>query len=383
MKYGNLDLENFNYNLSKEKIALFPRKRREDSRLLIYKKGKIINSKFSDILNYLPKQSTIFFNNTRVIKSRFFFKNSKNDKIEIFITDYKKNRKKNIVEVNALIGNKKKWRDNEILFSKKKSILIEAFIKNEKIFFKWDKEIEWEQILETFGTLPLPPYIRREVEKEDNKTYQTVYSKIDGSVASPTAGLHFTDKIIDKIKKVHSVNFITLHIGIGTFKPIKEKKVFNHLMHAEKIIISRDIILKIQNSNNIVAIGTTSLRSIESIYYVGLKISKNESFTTIEQDIYINEKKIHNKEYICQLILNYMDEKKLSELEFFSSLFILPGYKFKFCDQIITNFHYPKSTLILLISSFIGEDWRKVYNFALENNYRFLSYGDSSLLYKK
>ena len=382
---NNLNLNDFDYKLNKRYISEYPRGKRDESKLLIYRNDKIFNSNFLNLDSYIPENSTIFLNNTRVINSRFYFINSNENKIEILVTKIKNLKKSDIneVEIEGLIGNRNKWKNEEILTQTRKNIKLEALKKENKFFFRWNSERSWDEILEIFGIIPLPPYIKRDVIDNDYNDYQTVYSKVNGSIASPTAGLHFSEKLIDKLKKNHLIENITLHVGIGTFKPIREKNIVDHKMHSESISISKQNILSIEKSKNIIAVGTTSLRTLESIYYLAVKISNEESIDFIEQYPYQNEKKYFNRRDVCKIILEFMKNNNIEKINFKSSLFIIPGYEFKLCDQLITNFHYPKSTLILLIAAFIGEDWRKVYNFALDNNYRFLSYGDSSLLYKK
>ncbi len=382
---NNLNLNDFDYKLNKRYISEYPRGKRDESKLLIYQNDKIFNSNFLNLDSYIPDNSTIFLNNTRVINSRFYFINSNKNKIEILVIKTKNFKKSDInnVEIEGLIGNRNKWKNEEILTQTRKNIKLEALKKENKIFFRWNSKRSWDEILEIFGIIPLPPYIKRDVIDNDYNDYQTVYSKVNGSIASPTAGLHFSEKLIDKLKKSHLIENITLHVGIGTFKPIREKNIIDHKMHSESISITKQNILSIENSKNIIAVGTTSLRTLESIYYLAVKISSGESIDFIEQYPYQNDEKYFNRREVCKIILEFMKNSNIEKINFKSSLFIIPGYEFKLCDQLITNFHYPKSTLILLIAAFIGEDWRKVYNFALDNNYRFLSYGDSSLLYKK
>ena len=382
---NNLNLNDFDYKLNKRYISEYPSGKRDESRLLIYRNDKIFNSNFLNLDSYIPENSTIFLNNTRVINSRFYFINSNENKIEILVTKIKNLKKSDIneVEIEGLIGNRNKWKNEEILTQTRKNIKLEALKKENKFFFRWNSERSWDEILEIFGIIPLPPYIKRDVIDNDYNDYQTVYSKVNGSIASPTAGLHFSEKLIDKLKKNHLIENITLHVGIGTFKPIREKNIVDHKMHSESISISKQNILSIEKSKNIIAVGTTSLRTLESIYYLAVKISNGDSIDFIEQYPYQNEEKYFSRRDVCKIILEFMKNNNIEKINFKSSLFIIPGYEFKLCDQLITNFHYPKSTLILLIAAFIGEDWRKVYNFALDNNYRFLSYGDSSLLYKK
>ena len=381
----NLRLDNYDYILNKESIANYPCVKRDESKLLVYNNKKIRSSKFVNISNHIPQNSTIFLNDSRVINSRFFFYNSENKRIEILVTKVIKidDGKKKIFEVDSLIGNAKKWKEDEVLISKKKTIILKVFKKDKRVYFTWNKDIKWDEILNIFGSIPLPPYIKRDIEDSDYRSYQTVYSKVNGSIASPTAGLHFSESLINDLKKNHTLDTITLHVGIGTFKPINAEKIKNHVMHSENISISKKNIENLSKSKNIVAVGTTSLRTLESIYYLAVKISRRENTDFIEQYPYEKEENYFDRRKVFKIILEFMKNNNLEKINFKSSLFIIPGYEFKLCDQLITNFHYPKSTLILLIAAFIGEDWRKVYNFARDNKYRFLSYGDSSLLYKK
>ena len=381
----NLRLDNYDYILNKESIANYPCLKRDESKLLVYNNKKIRSSRFVNISNHIPQNSTIFLNDSRVINSRFFFYNSENKRIEILVTKVIKidDGKKKIFEVDSLIGNAKKWKEDEVLISKKKTIILKVFKKDKRVYFTWNKDIKWDEILNIFGSIPLPPYIKRDIEDSDYRSYQTVYSKVNGSIASPTAGLHFSESLINDLKKNHTLDTITLHVGIGTFKPINAEKIKNHVMHSENISISKKNIENLSKSKNIVAVGTTSLRTLESIYYLAVKISRRENTDFIEQYPYEKEENYFDRRKVFEIILEFMKNNNIEKINFKSSLFIIPGYEFKLCDQLITNFHYPKSTLILLIAAFIGEDWRKVYNFALDNKYRFLSYGDSSLLYKK
>ena len=381
----NLRLDNYDYILNKESIANYPCVKRDESKLLVYNNKKIRSSRFVNISNHIPQNSTIFLNDSRVINSRFFFYNSENKRIEILVTKVTKidNGKKKIFEVDSLIGNAKKWKEDEVLISKKKTIILKVFKKDKRVYFTWNKDIKWDEILNIFGSIPLPPYIKRDIEDSDYRSYQTVYSKVNGSIASPTAGLHFSESLINNLKKNHTLDTITLHVGIGTFKPINAEKIKNHVMHSENISISKKNIENLSKSKNIVAVGTTSLRTLESIYYLAVKISRRENTDFIEQYPYEKEENYFDRRKVFEIILEFMKNNNIEKINFKSSLFIIPGYEFKLCDQLITNFHYPKSTLILLIAAFIGEDWRKVYNFARDNKYRFLSYGDSSLLYKK
>ena len=281
----NLRLDNYDYILNKESIANYPCLKRDESKLLVYNNKKIRSSRFVNISNHIPQNSTIFLNDSRVINSRFFFYNSENKRIEILVTKVTKidNGKKKIFEVDSLIGNAKKWKEDEVLISKKKTIILKVFKKDKRVYFTWDKDIKWDEILNIFGSIPLPPYIKRDIEDSDYRSYQTVYSKVNGSIASPTAGLHFSESLINNLKKNHTLDTITLHVGIGTFKPINTVKIKNHVMHSENISISKKNIENLSKSKNIVAVGTTSLRTLESIYYVAVKILRKESTDFIEQ----------------------------------------------------------------------------------------------------
>ena len=379
------NLNNYDYELEKKYISSFPVKKRADSKLLVYKNKEIIDSNFKLISNYLPKNSTLFFNDSKVINGRLYFKNKNGAKIEILIADEKISsalKKKSPLLLKVLIGNKKKWKGDDILENKINGITIKIKKIKNKVSFEWDNDISFDELLVKSGIIPLPPYLNRDTKRSDYLNYQTVYSKKKGSIAAPTAGLHFNNDLINNLKRNHVVDFFTLHVGLGTFKPIKSENIENHNMHSEEIIINKENILNIYNSRNITAVGTTSLRVLESIYYLGLIIEKEKYNYEISQEIIKKKFKLNLKES-CKKIIDHFNFNKINELKFNSKIFIYPQYSFKACDQLITNFHYPKSSLILLIASFIGKDWREVYKFAKEKNYRFLSYGDSSLLFRK
>ena len=379
------NLDNYDYELEKKYISSYPLEKRADSKLLVYRNKKIIDSNFKLISNYLPSNTTLFFNDSKVINGRLYFKNKNGAKIEILIADEKISsalKKKSPVLLKALIGNKKKWKAGDVLENKINGIIIKIKKIKNKVSFEWDNDISFDELLIKSGIIPLPPYIKRDTESSDYLNYQTVYSKNNGSIAAPTAGLHFNNDLIDNLKKNQIIDFFTLHVGLGTFKPIKSENIENHTMHSEEIIINKENILNIYNSKNITAVGTTSLRVLESIYYLGSIIEKEKYNYIISQKIIEKKLKLNLKES-CKKIIDHLNFNKLNKLKFYSKIFIYPGYSFKVCDQLITNFHYPKSSLILLIASFIGEDWRKVYKFAKKKKYRFLSYGDSSLLFRK
>ena len=379
------NLDRYDYELDKKFISSYPLEKRENSKLLVYRDNKIVDSNFKHISDHLPKNSTLFFNDSKVLNGRLLFANKNNAKIEILVTDKNIPRllnKKSPLLVDAIIGNNKKWKKDEVLEKKIDDLIISASKNENKVKLEWNKDLIFDKILSKIGIIPLPPYLKRDAEDSDYDNYQTVYSQKKGSIAAPTAGLHFNHNIINEIEKKNTIDFFTLHVGLGTFKPITNENIQKHEMHSEEIVITKQNILKIYEANNITAVGTTSLRVLESIYYLGSIIDKQKKEFQITQNV-INKRIGISLKESCEQIINYLEIKKINELKFRSKIFIYPGYSFKVCDQLITNFHYPKSTLIILIAAFIGDDWKKVYKFAKENKYRFLSYGDSSLLFRR
>jgi S-adenosylmethionine:tRNA-ribosyltransferase-isomerase (queuine synthetase) len=396
-------IDEFNYTLPDERIAKFPLAQRDCSKLLIYKDGKISEDNFYNITEFLPDNSLLVCNNTRVICARLHFEKSTGAKIEVFClepknpVDYSLSLSAtNGCEWKCMIGNLKKWK-NEIL---SQTLTIKGFtfeFTAEKtdsdndihsVYFRWNcAEISFAEILENVGELPIPPYLKRKTETSDKTTYQTVYSKIDGSVAAPTAGLHFTKDVFTSLKSKNiEIEELTLHVGAGTFLPVKTDDANEHRMHAETIEVRKSTIEHIlKKLGNIVAVGTTSVRTLESLYYIGASSSLKENqndFLHIEQfEPYKNNSDISAKQSL-QNILNYLNDNKLDSIRAETQIMIRPGYKFKIVDAMITNFHQPRSTLLLLISTFVSGNWQQIYNYALEHDFRFLSYGDSSLLFK-
>ncbi len=406
--HTEIKLDNFDFDLPEDKIAKFPLANRESSKLLIYKNGKLSHSKFSNLISFLPEKSHLVFNNTKVIQARIILKNKIGAKIEIFLLHPFQKTKSinhffentNFIEWVCIIGNKKKWKSDEILESKIRindfevlvfAQLIDADLNLVKIFWKSTHNIiNFNQILHEIGQVPLPPYLNRSAIEADKTNYQTVYSNLPGAVAAPTAGLHFTENILQQlIDNQHSTQFITLHVGAGTFLPIKETNILNHKMHNEQIIFELSSIYDlIENIGKIIPVGTTSLRAIESLYWYGVKIIENFDENNPKLiPFFIEKLEPYNSpeanilpEIALKAIIDYMLLQNLNSLIGETEIFIFPGYKFRLIKGIITNFHQPKSTLILLIASLIGSNWREIYNSALTQNYRFLSYGDSSFL---
>jgi S-adenosylmethionine:tRNA ribosyltransferase-isomerase len=399
----NIDLEEYDYDLPDDRIAQYPLDERDMSQLLIYKGEKISKDVFRSIDDYLPSDSLLVFNNTRVIRARLIFRKDTGAEIEIFClephapSEYESSFKSfKPVEWICIIGNLKKWKrglisasffhnDTKYTFSAEKLSLDGDKC---RVGFSWDcPEITFGDLIEIMGHVPLPPYINRKDEVADVYRYQTVYSSIKGSVAAPTAGLHFTDQIIKKLKdRGHKPAEITLHVGAGTFQPIKSKTISDHIMHCEHFSVTKETIeLLLARQGRIIAVGTTSVRTLESLYWIGVKLCNDPSYydsglSLGQWEPYNMNSDVPVKESMKALLL-HLSASKISEINAITSIMIVPGYNFRMINGLITNFHQPKSTLLLLISAWTGKKWNDIYTFALENNFRFLSYGDSSILF--
>ncbi len=397
--YKNIKINDFTYNLPEEQIAKYPISERDNSKILIHKNGSIKEDVFRNSPNYIPENAQLVFNNTRVIHARLFFRKTTGAKIEIFClepvtpADYEISfQQKERVVWKCMVGNSKKWKtgvlNREVEIDGDTIELSATKIEQEGnsflIEFNWNKPISFAEIIEHTGTLPIPPYLNRETEESDEDTYQTVYAKIDGSVAAPTAGLHFTDAVLKTVAaKNIAIKEITLHVGAGTFQPVKSETISGHKMHHETVIIQKNIIEDfIENHDAIIAVGTTSVRSLESLFWLGVQL-ENGAFNqnnpeVLQWEPYNTEVKISTKKSLKNIV-DYLNKTNRSAIQFSTQIIILPGYKFKIISGMFTNFHQPQSTLLLLISAFLGDEWRKVYDYALAHNFRFLSYGDSNL----
>jgi S-adenosylmethionine:tRNA ribosyltransferase-isomerase len=381
-------IKDFDYSLAEDKIAQSAAEPRDSSKLLLYSKGQISDSVFHQLPECLNENSSLYFNNAKVIPARIFLKNSNAATIEVFLLQpYKM---EHVMALNAnetcvwscLIGNKKKWKQEEVLEIEIEGTNLKVKqVEDLVVEFTWQSGLAFVEILEKIGKLPLPPYIKHEANEDDAERYQTVYSKIQGSVAAPTAGLHFTDSILDKIAdKGISQKFVTLHVSAGTFLPVKVEDARTHDMHQEIYSINKAEIAAVLDGKQIIAVGTTSTRVLESLFWAGVNLIDNkENPFKIEQFVYENRKS-YTKEQSMSAILDYLEGNKIEAVYGETSIMVVPGYEFRIVKGLITNFHQPKSTLLLLISAFLGDDWKRVYAHALENGYRFLSYGDSSLL---
>lgn len=403
IKTQQIRIEDYNYSLPDEQIAKFPLPERDESKLLLYRNGEVSESIFKQITEYLPKGSLMVFNNTRVIQARLLFQKETGANIEIFCLEPVIPHDYALVfeqtghcSWTCLVGNLKKWKEGFLskeLIVDGKAVTLKAEKKqtcgdSHLIEFSWNNsDITFADLLDNAGVLPIPPYLHRETEKSDLQTYQTVYSRIKGSVAAPTAGLHFTPEVLaDLDTQGFGREELTLHVGAGTFKPVKSDTIEGHKMHTEFISVRKSSIERIiQNLGNIIAVGTTSVRTLESLYYIGVALASKPDATT--EELVVNQwmpyEETNNRLTPEEALLNilvYLDKHQTDTLVTATQILIAPGYDFKIVRGIVTNFHQPKSTLILLISAFVKGNWQSIYDYALKNDFRFLSYGDSSLL---
>ncbi|WP_439488352.1 S-adenosylmethionine:tRNA ribosyltransferase-isomerase [Algoriphagus sp.] len=401
MQIPAIDLKEYEYTLPEDKIAKFPLATRDASKLLHYNSGKISHLNFNNIPDLLPADTLLVYNDTKVIPARLIFQRETGARIEIFLLQPiapttvipEIMLARHPVVWETMIGNSKKWKDGEILkgqvqYGANTISLYAKLIDREsrQVEFSWDNsEVAFVDLVEASGEVPLPPYLNRKPIEEDKSRYQTVYSEKEGAVAAPTAGLHFTEEIFQKIKtKGIQQAQVTLHVSAGTFQPIKASQITEHPMHSEQIHVTRETIERIlPNLGQVVAVGTTSVRTLESLYWFGVKLleEKGEDLHIEKLYPYQDRKSQPSPQSSFEAVLAHMDNKRLNTLMGTTEIFIFPGYTFKVVRGLITNFHQPGSTLILLIATILGEDWKRVYGEALEKNYRFLSYGDSSLLW--
>jgi len=397
-----IQIADYTYNLPDEKIAKHPLSNRDSSKLLVFKDGIIQEKKFADIASEIPENTQMVFNNTKVIQARLIFHKETGARIEIFCLEPLSPSDYSLVfqstekcSWKCIVGNLRKWKTGDLrmpfMYHEKEYFLtakrIVSIDGTQEVEFSWENpELCFSDILELTGRIPIPPYLNRETEADDLVRYQTVYSKLEGSVAAPTAGLHFTEDVFEGFEKRNiSRQELTLHVGAGTFKPVKTEQIGEHDMHTEHIQVTVDSLKSIINSTDkIIPVGTTSVRTLESLYWMGVKmITQEGDFRIVKQwEAYSLENKYTYKQ-AYQAIVNYMEKEGLVMFNAATQIIIAPGYTFKVIDGLVTNFHQPKSTLLLLISALVGDKWHDIYDFALKNNFRFLSYGDSSLLMKQ
>lgn len=397
----NIRIADFAYDLPDERIAKYPLAERDTSKLLIYNHGTISHRQFRDLPELLPEGSLLVMNNTRVIQARLHFRKETGALIEVFCLEPAEPhdyvlmfQQTQCCTWHCLVGNAKKWKGGAL----RRPITVEGKaltlscerLSDDLIRFTWDKDdITWAQVLDACGELPIPPYLNRATEASDLKTYQTVYSKIKGSVAAPTAGLHFTPAVLEAIdRRGIQREELTLHVGAGTFKPVKSERIEGHEMHSEWIYVPRRVVeALIRHNGHCTAVGTTSVRTLESLYYIGKKIEANpniaeENLKVGQWEPYeeLNSEDVKSEKYLSA-ILSWMDRNHVDALHTSTQIIIAPGYRYHIVQRMVTNFHQPQSTLLLLVSAFVGDErWRDIYRYALDNGFRFLSYGDSSLL---
>jgi len=402
----HIQISDYNYELADERIAKFPLPRRDHSKLLVYRHGEVSSDTFYNLPEYLPEGALMIFNNTKVIQARMHFRKPTGALIEIFLlepaapADYEQMfQTRGRCSWHCLVGNLKKWKEGTLtrtFDAGGTGITLTATRGGEHgtshtIDFEWsaadgDRAVSFAEVIDAVGELPIPPYLNRKTEESDKSTYQTVYSKIKGSVAAPTAGLHFTPEVLAALDaRGIDREELTLHVGAGTFKPVKSRLIEGHEMHTEYVAVSRTTIEKlIRHGGRAIAVGTTSVRTLESLYYMGLRLSRNPNLTEDELHIcqwepYETGAALTAVEALRH-ILGYLDRNGRKVLHSSTQIIIAPGYEYKIVEMLVTNFHQPQSTLLLLVSAFVKGDWRRIYDYALSNGFRFLSYGDSSLL---
>ena len=398
----HIHISDYNYPLPDERIAKFPIAQRDHSKLLIYNKGEVSSDVFYNLPQYLPKGALMVFNNTKVIQARMHFRKETGALIEVFLLEPAEPSDYELMFQTTghcawycLVGNLKKWKEGSLrreIEINGQTVVVNATRgelhgTSHRIDFEWTGDISFAEIIDAMGELPIPPYLNRETQESDKTTYQTVYSKIKGSVAAPTAGLHFTPEVLADLD-AHGIQReeLTLHVGAGTFKPVKSEEIEGHEMHTEYVSVRRDTIQKlIDHEGCAIAVGTTSVRTLESLYYMGLKVMR---------DPLLNEDQLHVAQWepytgdcpqcesvtALKALLAWMDARSLTVLHSSTQIIIAPGYDYHIVKMLVTNFHQPQSTLLLLVSAFVKGDWHKIYDYALSHDFRFLSYGDSSLL---
>ena len=393
----NIPIQAFDYPLPESKIAQFPLANRHDSKLLVFQEGQITHTGFRNLADQLPKNSLLIFNNTKVIPARIPLFKENGVAIELFLLHPLSDAAptEQLMEAigestwECLVGNKKRWKEGDVLT---KGDLSFSWINRElnHIRISWDTDMRFAQVLEEIGKIPLPPYMEREAQVSDAERYQTLFSEKQGAVAAPTASLHFSEEVLADIDRLNILKaYLTLHVGAGTFLPVKEEDVSKHPMHREQIVFTPSLIeTLLHHRGPFIPVGTTALRALESLYWSGVWLLENRPLEAgllilpKEFAYELREKTVSIQDSLTAVLANLKEHNRnfwVAETE----LLIMPGYKPRFCDAIVTNFHQPKSTLLVLITALIGEDWKKVYDSALSNEYRFLSYGDSSLLFKK
>lgn len=398
-----IHIEDYNYSLPDDRIAKYPLEQRDFSKLLIYDDDGPRTGNFRDISSYLPEGALMVFNDTKVVPARLHFRRQSGAHIEIFCLEpVSPEEYVSMFAVTercrwkCIVGNVKRWKgdvlslynpldDERICAMDLRAELVERLGEASIVELSWQGGLPFSQVLDICGSVPIPPYLNRETEAVDLERYQTLYARYRGSVAAPTAGLHFTDTVLDRIReKGISTETVCLHVGAGTFLPVKSSLVSEHSMHREPFVVSLELIERLLSGpEKVIAVGTTSVRTLESLYYVGVKCLENGFPTDVEQWEPYQRDYGYSVEESLKAIVSYLNDNGLTELKIGTRIIIVPGYRFRIVDILVTNFHQPQSTLLLLISAFVGGDWKSIYDHALTNDFRFLSYGDSSLLFRR
>lgn len=395
-------IDNYDYPLPDGRIAKYPLEQRDSSKLLEYRNGAVSEHVFRDIPDIVPSDAIMVFNDTKVVPARLNFQRETGAHIEVFCLEPVFPAEYNLIFARTsscrwkcIVGNVKKWKSDTLsLYNPDndktvenlalKASLIERDGETSVVEFTWNGEVPFSRVLEICGSIPIPPYLNRDTEAIDQERYQTLYARFRGSVAAPTAGLHFTQEVLERIKaKGVDMETVCLHVGAGTFLPVKSSEISGHTMHREPFVVRRAFIEDLRRGGRpVIAVGTTSVRTLESLYYVGVKCIENGQPEDIGQWMPYEKDYSYSLEESLDAVLEYLDSKSLDELKAGTRIIIVPGYRFRVVDILVTNFHQPKSTLLLLISAFVDGDWRKIYDYALSHDFRFLSYGDSSVLFR-
>ena len=396
-------IEDFNYILPDERIAKYPLPQRDSSKLLIYKNEDVSESSFSLLPNELPEDSLMIFNDTKVVPARLHFQRASGAHIEIFclepvlpeeyVSSFATTDK---CRWKCIVGNIKRWKndtlslynplnDSDISIMNLKADLVERIGETSIVEFSRDNKAPFSKVLEVCGSIPIPPYLNRDTEEVDLERYQTLYARFRGSVAAPTAGLHFTDNVLESIRSKNIItDTVCLHVGAGTFLPVKSSLVSEHTMHREPFVVTLSLLERLlENKGKVVAVGTTSVRTLESLYYIGVSCIETGHPSDVNQWDPYSREYAYSLEQSISAIIKYLKDNNKSQLSLGTRIIIVPGFRFRIVDVLVTNFHQPQSTLLLLISAFVDGDWKKIYNYALGHDFRFLSYGDSSVLFRK
>ncbi len=395
--FEEIKLSDYHYDLPPERIAQTPLNERDAAKLLVYRQGQVQHSQFRAVSDYLNSDYTVFFNDTKVIPARLFFRRGPTGQegalIEILLLNplepssllEKAMTSERYCVWNCMVGNLKKWKDEEILIARLPIGLLKAKIEQREeqtVRFEWEGGQIWSDVLAALGAMPLPPYIKRAANEHDNTQYQTVYNRHAGAVAAPTAGLHFTERVLQNFQKKNiTTDFLTLHVSAGTFQPLKASYLPDHAMHSEQIVVYRSNLERLLGGKRVLAVGTTAMRTLESLFWYGNNLCENPSAPFFVEKLQAYQTtKTATTQQAFEAVLKRMDTLKTDVLVGETEIFIFPSYRFQVCKALITNFHLPSTTLVLLVAAFIGKDWRMVYDAAMQNDYRFLSFGDSSLL---